>query len=93
MERKPICTCCAGTEPQDITMLEIKGVLIGVVGLEEVFLKVKQGPLEGEEDLKEVLFREVAKRNYVPPKYEAEYKEALFQAYRSFLSEKTEKGV
>lgn len=92
-KRKPNCTCCTGSAPQDISMLEIKGVMVGVVGLEEVFLSMMQGPIEDEEELKEALLKEVSKRNYVPQRYEAEYKEALFQAYRSFLSEKGRKRV
>ncbi len=85
---KPICTCCTGAVQEDLKMLQIKGVLVGVIGLEEAFLNVMQRGIKDEEEVKEALLEEVSKRNYVPQNYEVDYKEALFRAYCSFLSEK-----
>lgn len=93
MKERPFCTCCSGPEDEDIRMLEIRGILVGVVGLEGAFFKVMRKGLQREEEVKEVLLEEISTRNYVPRQYEGDYKEALFQAYRSFLSGENEQGI
>lgn len=83
MEQKS-CPCCFVSE--STRMIQVRGVLVGIIGLEEAFGRVKKKGLKEEGEIKEALFQEIASRNYIPPEFEEDYKEALWREYKSFLA-------
>jgi len=69
----------------DVTMVNIGGTRIGLVGLKEIFEQVKELNITDEEVLKDKLLEKVKSQNYVPPSREEEYRKALLREYKRAL--------
>lgn len=85
MEGERVCPCCVGGEAT--RTIQVRGVLVGIVGLEDALERVKQKGLEDELRIKDELLREISQRNYIPEGFEEDYKEALFKEYRAFWAQ------
>jgi small redox-active disulfide protein 2 len=71
----------------DIIQIRIGGSTVGIIGLEEVFEKVRGEDLADLDALSSRLLEEVAGRNYIAPGLRDEYAKALLREYRRFLGE------
>ena len=78
---------------ENVTMVRIGGVEIGILDLEETFERVKQLQIQDEGDLKRTILQEIKKANYIPSSKDVEYTEGLFKAYRRHLGEKIEEKI
>lgn len=85
MGEERVCPCCGGGEAT--RTIQVRGVLVGVIGLEAALEKIKGKGVEDEQGIKEELLREISARNYVPEGFEEDYKEALLKEYRAFLAQ------
>ena len=71
-----------------LKMVSIGGFTVGLVGLDEVFEELYREGRAPSEDVKGLLLSRVKARNYVPPKAEVQYAEALLKEYRKFYQAK-----
>ncbi len=69
-------------------MVLIGSQLIGLVGLEEVFEEFYKSNLKPDEKIKARLVDSARKENYVPPKQEAIYAEALLREYSVYCQQR-----
>lgn len=77
-------SCCDPNAPK-VYMLNVGGVLVGLVAVEQAFLDVKSLDLV-DEQIAEKLLDIVKRRNYVPDGAEIEYKVALHAAYKNYMA-------
>lgn len=69
-------------------MVLIGNQLIGLVGLEEMFEELYNSNLKPDENIKARLLDSARKENYIPPKQEAIYAEALLREYSLYCERK-----
>ena len=74
--------CCPAAAARMVRKLSVGGSLIGVVGLETVLIEVGRLHPASDEDAKAALLARAKIYNYVPPKVEGDYAEALLQEYK-----------
>ncbi|NLX90968.1 MAG: hypothetical protein GXZ07_05195 [Firmicutes bacterium] len=77
-------SCCDPRAPK-IYQLNVGGVLIGLTGVEQAFLDVRDLDLAGEKTA-EKLLEIVQQKNYIPEGAEREYKSALLEEYKRYLA-------
>jgi small redox-active disulfide protein 2 len=75
------------------TKVMVNGNPVGLVGLDNIFLDVKNSGLTDENLIKAKMLELVRRNNYIPNKSVDSYKEALYREYRIFLGEKVEPVV
>ncbi len=68
----------------EITMLYIGGIKIGLIGLSDIFEEVKTKNLTDEAEIKNHFLEQVKVQNYVPDSKRDEYVEALLREYKKF---------
>ncbi|MGC8873630.1 MAG: 4Fe-4S dicluster domain-containing protein [Chloroflexia bacterium] len=61
--------------------------LIGLTGLEEIFAELRASGQPSDPSLIPTLLAQARRYNYIPPAAEAQYGEALLEAYRRYLEE------
>ncbi len=61
---------------------------VNLIGLDEIFEELYQEGKTPSDDLKSLLLAKVKAQNYVPPKAEGEYAEALLREYKRFCQAK-----
>ncbi|OPX84052.1 hypothetical protein [Pelotomaculum sp. PtaB.Bin117] len=76
--------CCDPDAPK-IYKLNVGGVVVGLTGVEQAFLDVKELDLTGQEAA-EKLLEIVERRNYIPESAEREYKIALHNEYKNYIA-------
>ncbi|MCJ7459659.1 MAG: ferredoxin family protein [candidate division Zixibacteria bacterium] len=69
-------------------MVLIGNQLIGMVGLEETFAEFHKSDLKPDEKIKARLIDSARKENYIPPKQETIYSEALLREYSLYCQKK-----
>jgi NAD-dependent dihydropyrimidine dehydrogenase PreA subunit len=69
-------------------MVLIGNQLIGMVGLDETFAEFYKSDLKPDEKIKARLVDSVRKENYIPPKQEVIYAEALLREYSFYYQKK-----
>jgi len=74
--------CCAPGAPKIITLI-VGSELVGLIGVEQAFLDVRNLDLDDEE-VAEKLLEMVKKRNYIVEGDEREYRIALLAAYKNY---------
>ena len=79
-----MANCCDPNAPR-IYNLNIGGMIIGLVGLEQAFLDVRDLNLD-EKEVAEKLLEIVQRRNYIPESAEREYKNALLGEYKKYIA-------
>lgn len=77
--RKP---CCPSAAARMVKKLNIDGDLVGIAMLDSIIAEVSKLDLDDEKEIKEELLKRVKIHNYVPPREEDEYKDALFSEYK-----------
>ncbi|MBW6484959.1 MAG: hypothetical protein K0B01_02245 [Syntrophobacterales bacterium] len=77
--------CCAPGAPKIITLI-VGSELVGLIGLEQAFLDVRNLALD-EEEVAEKLLEMVKKRNYIVAGAERAYRIALLAAYKNYTVE------
>ncbi len=77
-------SCCDPNAPK-IYKLNVGGIQVGLFGLEQAFLDIKDLDL-ADEKATEKLLDIVQQKNYVPESAEREYKRALFAEYKRYLA-------
>lgn len=80
-------SCCDPNAPK-IYNLKVGRELVGLVGVEQAFLDVKDLNLAGEKAA-EKLLEIVERRNYIPGSAEKEYKVALLIEYERYIARST----
>lgn len=78
MSEKPCCPAAAG---KTVKKLDIDGVIVGVSGLDAIIGEVLELKLDDEKEIKKELLDRVKSENYVNPKREEAYAEALLKEY------------
>jgi len=76
--------CCDPDAPK-IYKLNVGGVMVGLVGVEQAFLDVMSQGLTGQKAA-EKLLEIVEQRNYIPESAEREYKMALLSEYKNYMA-------
>jgi small redox-active disulfide protein 2 len=72
----------------DIVQVAIGEKSIGIVGLKTVMENLtKMASSKTDAECREILYREIAGQNYIPPKMIEEYKDALLRAFKVFTGE------
>jgi small redox-active disulfide protein 2 len=77
-------------EEKDYRLVLIGNTQVGLIGLKEIFEKLKSQRKESESALKEMLVEKAGKKNYIPNSVKGEYEKALFREFKKFLGEKVE---
>ncbi len=70
-----------------LKQINIGGNQVGLSDLDDIFEQVREIGIKDDEHLKNLLFEKVKSKNYVPPKMENIYKEALLEEYKVFTGE------
>lgn len=79
-----MANCCDPNAPR-IYNLNIGGMIIGLAGLEQAFLDVRDLNLD-EKEVAEKILEIVQRRNYIPESAEREYKNALLGEYKKYIA-------
>ncbi len=80
-------TCCPSGAPE-VTMVNVKGVKVGLIALGEIFKKLYESGKNPEDVKKEELVKEFSIYNYIPSEAQHEYGEALLEEYRRYCRKK-----
>lgn len=75
---------------KDHSLILVGNMQVGLIGLKELFDKLKNARGTPEPELKEILLKKVAQKNYIASGARKEYEDALFREFRKFLGEKVE---
>ncbi|RJQ39334.1 MAG: thioredoxin family protein [Nitrospiraceae bacterium] len=75
---------------EDISMVNVSGDRVGMIGLKDIFNDIKEKGITDQETIKHELIQRVKSKNYITEKFEVEYAAALFREYRRFLGEEVE---
>ncbi len=78
---------------EEITIISIEGIKIGLIGLGDVFDNVKKMNLSDESELKNQLLEQVRVQNYVPDSRADDYAQTLLREYKKFAGLPVEKVV
>lgn len=73
--------CCDPRAPRPV-LVDVGGVKVGIVGLEEALAEVMKLGLTDEARIKKELLVRVRANNYIPRSAEEEYAAALYELYR-----------
>ena len=76
--------CCDPRNPKVYT-LNVGGDLVGLVGVEQAFLDVRSLDLV-DEKAAEKLLEILKQKNYIPERFELEFKIALHAQYKNFIA-------
>lgn len=79
-----MANCCDPNAPR-IYNLNIGGMIIGLAGLEQAFLDVRDLNLD-EKEVAEKILEIVQRRNYIPESAEREYRSALLAEYKKYIA-------
>jgi hypothetical protein len=85
MSEKKECRRCGDQLEYPINetaTLSVGGKDIGISCLDDVMAEVISLNIENEDEIKRELLNRVKERDYIPPKAEGEYSEALLNEYR-----------
>ncbi len=77
--------CCAAAAARMVKKLALPGGEVGVVNLERIFKEVADLKLVDDETIRTELLRRAKVYNYVAPRAEADYSEALLREYKKLL--------
>lgn len=69
---------------EEITMVSIGGMKIGLIGLAEIFATLRQMNLSDESELKNQMLEQVRIQNYVPDSRAEDYAQTLLREYKKF---------
>lgn len=69
----------------EISMINIDGTKIGLIGLVQVIDEIKSITIPNENRLKIILLEKLKIQNYVPPSKEGEYANALLREYKKSM--------
>lgn len=72
---------------EDYTRITIGGLSIGLMGLAAAIAECRHLRGRPEEEVAQALLERVARRNYIPPGSEADYRRALLREWRRALGE------
>jgi len=75
---------------KDYRLVLVGNTHVGLIGLEEIFGELKNQREKPESELKEMLVKKAAKKNYIPDSIKDGYRKALFREFKKFLGEKVE---
>lgn len=81
---------CGSRGPPPTKLIEVDGVEVGIIGMDEVFevfFQMKKTPEDIDGDK---LLNALNKRNYIPKGSEIAYKEAFLREYSEFYQNKIE---
>jgi len=70
---------------EEITIISINEIKIGLIGLGDVFDNVKKMNLSDESELKNQLLEQVRMQNYVPDSRADDYAQGLLREYKKFV--------
>ncbi len=76
--------CCGSGAPR-VYNLNVGGELVGLTGVEQAFVDVRNLDLTGEKAAAKLL-EVVERNNYIPESAAREYKRALLAEYKKFLA-------
>lgn len=76
------CCCCGGAVKSK--QVDIGGVKVGIVGLDEIFSEVYGCKMEDEEGLKKELVKRAAIYNYIPESVKEVYGNSLLREYKKY---------
>ena len=76
--------CCGSGAPR-VYNLNVGGELVGLTGVEQAFVDVRNLDLTGEKAAAKLL-EIVERKNYIPESAAREYKRALLTEYKNFLT-------
>ena len=86
-----MCTCRGG---EDFTQIDLtgSGLMVGLHGLQQLFVQLHKQGCQPDESLGDELLRGIRLQNYVPPSAEQLYKTALVREYAAFCQPQVSKG-
>ncbi|MDH4221941.1 MAG: hypothetical protein OEV55_00210 [candidate division Zixibacteria bacterium] len=73
-------------------LVSIKGKLIGIVGVEEIFAELFEAGKKPDKDLENYLLDRLKEHNYIPQAAEKSYAKAFLQEYQKFCISKSPSG-
>ena len=77
-------------EERDYRLVLVGTTQIGLIGLNEIFEELRSQRGKPDSELREMLVKQAARKNYIPPSGKEKYQKALFREFRKFLGEKVE---
>lgn len=80
--------CCPAAAARMVKKLALAGGEVGVVNLERIFKEVADLKLVDDETIKTELLKRAKVYNYVAPRAEVEYSEALLREYEKLVEKR-----
>lgn len=75
---------------QDISMVNIGGHRVGMIGLREIFNDVREKGITDQEIIRHRILKMAKSKNYITRESEGQYADALLKEYKRFLGEEVE---
>ncbi|WP_066640140.1 hypothetical protein [Desulfolucanica intricata] len=73
---------CCNFEAPRVKKIPVGGAMVGLVGIDQCLVEVKELGLTDESQIAEELIERVKKKNYIPCSTKGEYAEALLVEYK-----------
>ena len=71
----------------DLTKVKVGKFTVGIVGMKEAVEEAEQKQFSSDEEIADYLLQVLKKKNYVPPKSEADHARAFLREYKKFRGE------
>lgn len=81
----PRMSCCPGSARTK--KIEIGGILVGIVGYEEIMEEAEKLRDHGEKRIRQLLLKQTKIYNFVSPGSEKDYEDAMWKEFQTYLKE------
>ena len=71
----------------DLTKIKVGNFTVGIVGMKEAVEEAEQKQFSSDEEIADHLLQTLGKKNYIPPKSEADHARAFLREYKKFKGE------
>ncbi len=87
MEQDKGVTCCSADAARRFHRISVEGNLVGIIEFRKVMMEVRDMGLEDDDEIRDQLVMRTKIYNYVPPKAEKGYGDALLEEYKNTFAD------
>ena len=87
MEQDRGVTCCSADAARRFNRINVEGNMVGIIELRMVMMEVRDMDLEDDDEIRVQLVMRTKIYNYVPPKAEKSYGDALLEEYKNTFAD------
>ncbi len=87
MEQDKGVTCCSADAARRFHRINVEGNMVGIIEFRKVMMEVRDMGLEDDDEIRAQLVMRTRIYNYVPPKAEKGYGDALLEEYKNTLAD------